>query len=59
MHFMAAEEKSKNVLVLSFTVHLYQLKGMQNSKLGRVCERGTICQQKVYERSTFSSKNSI
>ena len=37
----------------------HQLKGMQNSKLGRVCERGTICQQKVYERSTFSSKNSI
>ena len=59
MHFMAAEEKSKNVLVLSFIVHLYQLKGMQNSKLGRVWERGTICQQKVYERSTFSSKNSI
>ena len=46
-------------VVLSFTVHLYQLKGMQNSKLGRVCERGTICQQKIYERSTFSSKNSI
>ena len=27
--------------------------------LDKVCERGTICQQKVYERGSFFVKNDI
>ena len=36
-------------------MHLQQLKGMQRFKL--LCERGTICQLKVYERGASSVKN--
>ena len=41
------------------TMHLQQLKGMQSSERSTLRERGTICQQKVYERGTFFVKNGI
>ena len=40
------------------TVHLQQLKGMQSSKQ-RLWKGGTICQKKVYERSTLNTANGI
>ena len=38
-------------------MHLQQLKGMQGINL--VCERGTICQHKVYEMGTFPVEGPI
>ena len=39
-------------------MHLQQFKGMRSTKLG-MRDRGTVCQQEVYERGTFSVKNGL
>ena len=60
---MAAEKKRK---FSGFVIQSYLLEKdsaftavqrMQSSKLGS--EKGTTCQQRVYERGTFSVKNGI
>ena len=38
----------------------YIYSGLKGCKvLNKVCERGTICQQKVYKRDTLSVKNGM
>ena len=56
MHFMTVKKSRKRsgfvIYLYLKTVHLRQLK-----VLNQVCEKGANCQQKVYERGTYSVKN--
>ena len=58
MHFMTVKKSRKRsgfvIYVYLKTVHLRQLK-----VLNQVCEKGANCQQKVYERGTYSVKNGL
>ena len=58
MHFMTVKKSRKRSAFVIYlylkTVHLRQLK-----VLNQVCEKGANCQQKVYERGTYSVKNGL
>ena len=58
MHFMTVKKSRKRSAFVIYlylkTVHLRQVK-----VLNQVCEKGANCQQKVYERGTYSVKNGL